>query len=49
MVHDYRALEVAREDAKQLIESEAFWREDEYVALRRHLEESGALSGEKLD
>ena len=49
MVHDYRALEVAREDAKQLIESEAFWKEDEYAALRQHLEESGALSGEKLD
>ncbi|MFK2824960.1 ATP-dependent DNA helicase RecG [Bacillus sp. B190/17] len=49
MVHDYRALEVAREDAKRLIESDAFWKEKEYEVLRRQLDKSGALSGEKLD
>lgn len=49
MVHDYRVLEVAREDAKSLIESEVFWQSKEYKNLRGYLEKSGALSGEKLD
>ena len=49
MVHDYRALETARRDAVQLISSGAFWKDPEYAPLRSYLEESGALSGEKLD
>ncbi|HZG71272.1 MAG TPA: helicase-related protein, partial [Chondromyces sp.] len=49
MVHDYRALEVARDDAKKLVDSEAFWKEDKYRQLREYLKQSGALSGEKLD
>ncbi|PLT34247.1 ATP-dependent DNA helicase RecG [Bacillus sp. V5-8f] len=49
MVHDYRALEVARDDAAKLIASESFWTEPEYRPLRQYLEQTGVLSGEKLD
>jgi ATP-dependent DNA helicase RecG len=49
MVHDYRALETARNDAAKLIQSKEFWELPEYASLRDHLYQSGALSGEKLD
>ncbi|WP_374717647.1 ATP-dependent DNA helicase RecG [Neobacillus sp.] len=49
MVHDYRALETARSDAAKLIQSEAFWTSPEYANLRKQLEQSGVLEGEKLD
>ncbi|MGM7681738.1 ATP-dependent DNA helicase RecG [Cytobacillus sp. Hm23] len=49
MVHDYRALEVARDDAAKLIQSTAFWQNNEYEALRNYLQQTGALHGEKLD
>ncbi|WP_409305384.1 ATP-dependent DNA helicase RecG [Peribacillus sp. SCS-155] len=49
MVHDYRALEVAREDAAKLIASKEFWAGSEYLPLRRYLESTGVLNGEKLD
>jgi len=49
MVHDYRALETARSDASKLIQSEAFWTAPEFQYLRKQLEESGVLEGEKLD
>ncbi|MDQ0230572.1 ATP-dependent DNA helicase RecG [Metabacillus malikii] len=49
MVHDYRALEVARQDAVTLIHSDSFWTDSQYESLRLYLEESGILSGEKLD
>ncbi|EIJ81536.1 ATP-dependent DNA helicase RecG [Bacillus methanolicus PB1] len=49
MVHDYRALEAARNDAAKLIQSKEFWELPEYASLRDHLYRSGALSGEKLD
>lgn len=49
MVHDYRALETARSDAAMLIQSDYFWTEHEYEYLRKQLEESGVLEGEKLD
>jgi ATP-dependent DNA helicase RecG len=49
MVHDFRALETARKDAASLIETEEFWTSDEYLQLRRNLELSGAMAGEKLD
>ncbi|WML39054.1 ATP-dependent DNA helicase RecG [Neobacillus sp. OS1-2] len=49
MVHDYRALETARNDAAKLIQSETFWTAPEYVHLRKSLEISGVLEGEKLD
>ncbi|MGM7720336.1 ATP-dependent DNA helicase RecG [Metabacillus sp. Hm71] len=49
MVHDYRALEVARQDAVELIRSNAFWIEDKYEGLRMYLHQTGILQGEKLD
>ncbi|ABS22743.1 ATP-dependent DNA helicase RecG [Bacillus cytotoxicus] len=49
IVHDYRALETARQDAALLVESEAFWHNEQYVALRMYLEETGVFQGEKLD
>ncbi|MGE7601838.1 ATP-dependent DNA helicase RecG [Peribacillus sp. NPDC097675] len=49
MVHDYRTLEVAREDAAKLIASQSFWHAPEYAPLRKHLEGTGVLTGEKLD
>ncbi len=49
MVHDYRALETARNDAAKLIDSDQFWKDDEFFLLRNEVELSGAMSGEKLD
>ncbi|WP_172797484.1 ATP-dependent DNA helicase RecG [Bacillus sp. FJAT-27445] len=49
MVHDYRALETAREDAAKLVQSRAFWESPEYENLRTGLIEAGILKGEKLD
>jgi len=48
-VHDYRALNTARLDAEQLIASEAFWNGTEYETLRTMIEQSGALSDERID
>ena len=49
MVHDFRALETARQDAAILVESTYFWKATEYQPLRDYLEETGVLEGEKLD
>ena len=49
MVLDYRALETARQDAAMLIEQKEFWEDPQFLPMREYLEESGALSGEKLD
>jgi ATP-dependent DNA helicase RecG len=49
MIHDYRALEVARNDAQRLIQGDQFWHDPEYAALRGFLEQTGVLQGEKLD
>lgn len=49
MVHDYRVLETARNDAAVLVESKAFWESEEYRHLRVLLESTGVMSGEKLD
>jgi ATP-dependent DNA helicase RecG len=49
MVHDYRALEVAREDAAKLVNSDSFWTEDQFALLRIQLEATGVLTGEKFD
>jgi len=49
MVHDYRALETARKDADELVNSTEFWESDEYIYLREYLNASGILEGEKLD
>lgn len=44
LIRDYRALEVARNDAKQLIQSKQFWTSDEYECLRKEIPD-----GKKLD
>ncbi|MGX9289719.1 ATP-dependent DNA helicase RecG [Bacillus sp. A015] len=48
MVHDYRALETARKDAADLVQSDAFWTDPEYKELRQTLVDSGVLGGDKL-
>ncbi len=49
LVHDYRTLEVARQDAVKLINDDKFWKREEYKYLREKLEESGALNGDRID
>lgn len=49
MVHDYRALETARNDAALLVGSSAFWESEKYQQLRDYLRRTGALASEKLD
>ncbi|WP_100404517.1 ATP-dependent DNA helicase RecG [Bacillus solitudinis] len=49
VVHDYRALEVARQDAAKLISSNAFWSSPVYDHMRNYLETQGVFSGDKLD
>ena len=49
MVHDYRALEVARNDAIMLVNSNDFWKANEYKVLREYLERTGIFDSEKLD
>ncbi|RXI98045.1 ATP-dependent DNA helicase RecG [Anaerobacillus alkaliphilus] len=49
MIHDFRALEVARNDAVELVTSEYFWTSPEYKSLVMFLEEEGVLAGEKMD
>ncbi len=49
LVHDYRTLEVARQDAAVIIYDDALWTDDEYKHLREMLEESGVLNGERID
>ncbi|MCM3637912.1 ATP-dependent DNA helicase RecG [Sporosarcina luteola] len=49
LVHDYRALETARQDAEKMLASDEFWTDPEYKFLREDLEQSGALSQERMD
>ncbi len=49
MIHDYRALETARNDTAILVQTEEFWRSSEFEMLRNYLKDSGVLEGEKLD
>ncbi|MDM5246896.1 ATP-dependent DNA helicase RecG [Lysinibacillus sp. G4S2] len=49
LVHDYRILETARNDATTMLETDAFWHDDEYKYLRSMLEESGVLQGDRFD
>ena len=49
LVHDYRALDTARKDAEKFLASDDFWEAPEYELLRKQLEESGALSNERID
>lgn len=49
MIHDFRALEVARNDAITLVSSEQFWTSPKYTHLVKYLEDEGVLDGEKID
>lgn len=49
LIHDYRILETARQDAEKLIYDEKFWTDDEYKYLREKIERSGVLDGQRID
>ena len=49
LVHDYRALETARQDAAKMLYEDAFWSDAEYEHLRKDLAASGVLQGERID
>lgn len=49
LIHDYRALETARQDAVKMVDSEDFWQNPNYAGLRKKLEKSGVLDGERID
>ncbi|MFJ3387189.1 ATP-dependent DNA helicase RecG [Lysinibacillus sp. NPDC086135] len=49
LVHDYRILETARKDATDMLETDAFWHDDEYKYLREMLDNSGVLQGDRFD
>ncbi|MBS7344590.1 MAG: ATP-dependent DNA helicase RecG [Caryophanon sp.] len=49
LVHDYRALEVARQTASELVQTDAFWQHEAYAPLRHVLAQSGVLDGERID
>ncbi|ACA39114.1 ATP-dependent DNA helicase [Lysinibacillus sphaericus CBAM5] len=49
LVHDYRILETARKDATMMLETDAFWHDDDYQYLRKMLEDSGVMQGERFD
>ncbi|WP_202079893.1 ATP-dependent DNA helicase RecG [Caldalkalibacillus salinus] len=49
MIHDYRTLEVARDDAAKLVQHDAFWEQKEYPQLIQYLKREGALESEHLD
>ena len=49
LVHDYRALETARQDAEKFLASDEFWASDETNCLRTYLKNSGALDGDRID
>ncbi|WP_172954351.1 ATP-dependent DNA helicase RecG [Solibacillus sp. R5-41] len=49
LVHDYRALEIARQDAARMLYDEDFWQQPDYAVLREKLVDSGILEGERID
>ena len=49
LVHDYRALETARQDAAKMLYDDDFWKSDQYVVLREKLLASGVFEGERID
>ncbi|WP_342525859.1 ATP-dependent DNA helicase RecG [Chryseomicrobium sp. FSL W7-1435] len=49
LVHDYRALQTAREDAERLVDSSYFWNSEEWQPYREALEKSGILDGHRID
>lgn len=49
LVHDVRALEVARKDALYFVYSDDFWYDDDYGKLRELLQSERFFKGENLD
>ncbi|WNB90438.1 ATP-dependent DNA helicase RecG [Bacillus sp. NEB1478] len=49
LIHDYRILETARNDAQKLVNSEEFWNDEIYAPIRELLESRGVLDKERLD
>ncbi|MBM7680194.1 ATP-dependent DNA helicase RecG [Pullulanibacillus pueri] len=49
IVHDFKALDVARRDAERLLETKAFWHDEDYAIIRKDLENQGVFTGERLD
>ncbi|WEG11619.1 ATP-dependent DNA helicase RecG [Pullulanibacillus sp. KACC 23026] len=49
VVHDFKALEVAREDAASMINSDDFWTGEDYRMLRELLKSQGVFETERLD
>ncbi len=49
LVHDYRILAVARDDAEQMINNQTLWQDPDFRPLVHYLERIGVLSTERLD
>ncbi|UOR12764.1 ATP-dependent DNA helicase RecG [Halobacillus amylolyticus] len=49
MVHDYRALETARQDAAEIIENDSLIKDERFKALRDIIEQDEHVNGEILD
>ncbi|WP_332237448.1 ATP-dependent DNA helicase RecG [Sporolactobacillus sp. KGMB 08714] len=49
MVHDYRTLAAARDDAARLVKDPHFWKSEAFLPLRKPLVEAGILNHEQLD
>lgn len=49
LLSDYKALEVARQEAALLVSSDAFWKEERFAHLRAYLEREGVLEGIVFD
>jgi len=49
IVHDFKALNVARKDVEHILSSGAFWDSKDYALIRKKLEDQGVFSGERLD
>ncbi|EST52684.1 ATP-dependent DNA helicase [Brevibacillus panacihumi W25] len=49
LLSDYKALEVARQEAAHLVAERSFWKEDRYAWLREYLKREGVLDGIVFD
>lgn len=49
LVHDYRILETARNDAAKLVNTDEFWKDHTYAPIREILTNEGVLDKERLD
>ncbi|WP_026674321.1 ATP-dependent DNA helicase RecG [Alkalihalobacterium bogoriense] len=49
VVHDYRTLEVARQDAAELVQNHEFWESESWQRIRQYLKQEGVFDGQKLD